>query len=77
MNHSPLKTTENHKPYGRDLYIYIQTVKSKKSRKTYRYVVIEEYKGNGERVPILRLPAEKAIEKLLWCGGWDLNPRTI
>ncbi len=73
MVYSPLKTLENHVLNGRDLYLYIRTVKSKGKR--YRYLVIEEYLGNGKRKTLLSMPVEQAIEKLLWCGGWDLNPR--
>ena len=55
------------------MYLYIQTIKAK--NKKYRYLVIEEYYGNGKRRALLRLPVEEAIKRLLWCGGWDLNPR--
>ncbi len=67
------------------MYVYIHTVRSK--GREYRYLVVEEYLGQGRRRTILRLRLEEAIKKLLgkevganaenakWCGGWDLNPR--
>ena len=75
MPRPPLKKTENHEIVGRDLYLYIREVRSRKTGRKYRYLVIEEYIGNGNRKTILSIPVEKAIENLLWCGGWDLNPR--
>ena len=65
----------------KNLYLYIQRVRSKKTGRVYRYLVIEDYQGNGKRPPLLRISVDKAIEILLswkygsWCGGWDLNPR--
>ena len=65
----------------KNLYLYIQRVRNKKTGRVYRYLVIEDYQGNGKRPPLLRISIDKAIEILLswkygsWCGGWDLNPR--
>ena len=57
-----------------NLYLYIKT--DRKRGRTYRYLIIEEYLGNGKRRKILSIPVEKAIDILIsWCGGWDLNPR--
>ncbi len=55
------------------MYLYIKTVKV--NGKKYRYLIIEEYLGNGKRKALLKMRVEEAIKKLLWCGGWDLNPR--
>ncbi len=69
---TPLMGTQN-------LYLYIKQVRAKSKR--YRYLVIEEYKGNGDRKTILSLPVDEAIKLILsckqmkWCGGWDSNPR--
>ncbi len=69
----------------KSLYVYIHTVKSKD--REYRYLVVEEYLGQGKRRTILRIRLEDAVRRLLsqeveanaedakWCGGWDLNPR--
>ncbi len=76
MSRPPLKTTENHDLKGRDLYLYIREIRSRRTGKKYRYLVIEEYMGNGNRKTILSMPVDKAIKIILgWCGGWDLNPR--
>ena len=63
------------------MHVYVHTVKSK--GREYRYLVVEEYLGQGRRKTILRMRLEEAAKLLLittvdhreWCGGWDLNPR--
>ena len=71
------------------MYVYIR--ETRKGKRVYRYLVVEEYLGRGRRRTLLRLPAEEAARLLLelarrgiysqaeleklWCGGWDLNPR--
>ena len=69
----PLKATPN-------MYIYIDTFRAKNG-KQYRYLVLEEYLGNGKRKKLMRIRLEELIKILLcykygdWCGGWDSNPR--
>ncbi len=70
------------------MYLYIK--KTRAGRKTYRYLILEQYvsplenNGRRKRVQLLKLPIDEAIKLLLWaataikegwCGGWDLNPR--
>ncbi len=56
-----------------NLYLYIKTVRV--NGKRYRYLIVEEYLGHGKRRTLLRLTVDEAIKRLLWCGGWDSNPR--
>ena len=70
----PLMATPN-------MYIYVETIKAK-SEKVYKYLVLEEYLGNGRRKKIMRVPFNELVNILLcwkfgdeWCGGWDSNPR--
>ena len=56
-----------------NLYVYIKTVI--RSKKRYRYLVIEEYR-KGKRKVLLMVPVKKLVSLLLsGCGGWDSNPR--
>ncbi|MEM1983492.1 MAG: integrase, partial [Sulfolobales archaeon] len=56
-----------------NLYLYVKNVKV--SGRRYRYLIVEEYLGQGRRKVLLRLPVDEVIRRLLWCGGWDSNPR--
>ena|GEM_PF-2313026 len=56
-----------------NLYLYVKTVKVAGRR--YRYLMIEEYLGRGRRRTLVELSVDEAVRKLLWCGGWDSNPR--
>ena len=70
-----LKQNESDEPLmgTANLYLYIKTVRV--NGKKYRYLIIEEYLGYGRRKTLLKLSVEEAIRRLLWCGGWDSNPR--
>ncbi len=76
----PLKSNQLHKPTnGRcQMYIYIKKVPTPK--KTYYYLVVEEYMGNGKRRRIAHISVQDILKKFNseavgWCGGWGLNPR--
>jgi hypothetical protein len=51
--------------------VSLYITRERKNNKTYRYLIIEDKKQGVK----LRFPIKTALQKLLWCGGWDLNPR--
>ena len=51
------------------MYLYIENMKAKNG-KIYRYLILEEYLGNGKRRRILRINVNDAIKLLIsWKFG--------